>query len=73
MNNKQYIEIDDGYRSTYNVIRTQHETGLPYICHSISNAMLHAYMLYHSTYKDIIKNTQCNGPCSEIIADLMDH
>ena len=25
------------------------------------------YMLYHSTYKDIIKNAQCNGPCSEII------
>ena len=43
------------------------------ICHSISNAMLHAYMLYHSTYKDIIKNAQCNGPCSEIIGDLMGH
>ena len=39
------------------------------ICHSISNAMLHAYMLYHSTYKHIIKN----APCSEIIGDLMGH
>ena len=43
------------------------------ICHSISNAMLHAYMLYHSTYKDIVKNAQCNGPCSEIMGDLMGH
>ena len=34
-----------------------------------SNAMLHAYMLYHSTYKHIIKN----APCSEIIGDLMGH
>ena len=39
------------------------------ICHSISNAMLHAYMLYHNTYKHIIKN----APCSEIIGDLMGH
>ena len=30
-------------------------------------------MLYHSTYKDIIKNAQSNGPCSEIIGDLMGH
>ena len=43
------------------------------ICDSISNAMLHAYMLYHITYKDIITNAQCNGPCSEIIGDLMGH
>ena len=69
MNNKQCIEIDDGYRSTYNVIRTQHETGLPYMPFYKSNAMLHAYMLYHSTYKHIIKN----APCSEIIGDLMGH
>ena len=48
MNNRQCIEIDDGYRSTY---------------------MLHAYMLYHSTYKHIIKI----APCSEIIGDLMGH
>ena len=43
------------------------------ICYFISNAMLHAYMLYHSTYKNTIKNAQCNGPCSEIIGDLMGH
>ena len=43
------------------------------ICHSISNAMLHAYMLYHITCKDIIKNAQYNGPCSDIIGDLMGH
>ena len=35
--------------------------------------MLHAYMLYHITYKDIIKNAQYNGPCSDIIGDLMGH
>ena len=39
------------------------------ICRSISNAMLHTYMLHHSTYKHIIKN----APRIEIIGDLMGH
>ena len=37
------------------------------ICHSISSAMLHAYMLYCSTYKDIIKMHNAMDPAVKLL------
>ena len=37
------------------------------ICDSISNAMLHAYMLYHSAYKDIIKMHNAMDPAVKLL------
>ena len=39
------------------------------ICHSMhaANAMLHAYMLYHSTYNDIIKMHNAMDPAMKLL------